>query len=63
MSKPMLFYYPDCYYFKDADACHLVNGSIYMNQTCFNSTYVTLHNISAPVNHTSRHAPAQDYFE
>ena len=54
----------DCYSYKAADHCLAQNGSVYMNQTCFNSTVAMERGLyGITMNHSSRHAPAQDFFE
>lgn len=53
-----------CYSYKEADYCMQQNGSLYINQTCYNATMVHSMNLHAKGhNHTNRHAPAQDFFE
>ncbi|ESO97961.1 hypothetical protein LOTGIDRAFT_153071 [Lottia gigantea] len=57
---------PNCYSLKDAGDCAARNGSVYYQSTCFNSSYAeenNLYNITESQNHTSRTAPAQDFFE
>ncbi|XP_067655017.1 sodium- and chloride-dependent glycine transporter 1-like [Haliotis asinina] len=53
----------DCYSYTDADDCVNNNGSVYFESHCYNSTYAAENNITTEVNVTSRHAPAQDFFE
>ncbi|XP_050410960.1 sodium-dependent proline transporter isoform X3 [Patella vulgata] len=52
-----------CYSYKDADECKAINGSVYYEQTCYNSTVAidkNLYNLTA--NFTDKTAPAQDFF-
>ncbi|XP_050410959.1 sodium- and chloride-dependent glycine transporter 1 isoform X2 [Patella vulgata] len=53
-----------CYSYKDADECKAINGSVYYEQTCYNSTVAidkNLYNLTA--NFTDKTAPAQDFFQ
>ncbi|KAK3750882.1 hypothetical protein RRG08_029803 [Elysia crispata] len=55
----------NCYSHLEASECSQVNGSVYLNHTCFNATMVEKLEISsnASSNASTRAPPAQDYFE
>ena len=62
ISNPLL-YSPACYSHLDASECHAVNGSVYFEAHCYNSTQAAQMNISSvTTNQTQLSSPAQDYF-
>ncbi|KAL8589243.1 hypothetical protein ACOMHN_017044 [Nucella lapillus] len=55
---------PSCYSYLEADECKAVNGSVYYQSTCYNSTEAEEANITHLAKDKSiRTAPAQDFFE
>ncbi|KAJ8299277.1 hypothetical protein KUTeg_023337 [Tegillarca granosa] len=55
--------FSDCYSYKEADVCNSINGSVFYNQTCFNSTMADIYDLHNLAKNMTKHAPAQDFFE